>query len=102
MRATAASCCASPTTARSWAPTWSPIGDSIAFLHIKGQIVDLKLARLDGPAGNWTVKDITSLTEVSGLDGESEPDWFVPADDLPVVTPPPSAAPAAPSGSPAS
>ena len=60
------------------------------------------LARLDGPAGNWTVKDITSLTEVSGLDGESKPDWFIPVADRPVVTPPPSTAPAAPSGSPAS
>ena len=85
----------------SWSPTWSPIGDSIAFLHIKGQIIDLKLARLDGPAGKWTVKDLTSLTEVSGLDGESKPDWFVPVADLPVATPPPSTAPAA-SGSPAS
>ena len=27
----------------SWAPVWSPIGDAIAFLHIQGQIVDLKL-----------------------------------------------------------
>ena len=34
----------------SWAPVWSPVGDSIAFLHIQGQIVDLKLARLDGRA----------------------------------------------------
>ena len=67
----------------SWAPTWSPIGDAIAFLHIAGQIVDLKQARLDGAAPNWTVKDITPLTEVSGLDGESRPDWFVPADQLP-------------------
>jgi len=77
----------------SWAPTWSPLGDSIAFLHIKGQIVDLKLARLDGTAPNWTVKDITDLTEVSGLDGASRPDWFVPASELPPPTPAPSAAP---------
>ena len=28
----------------SWAPVWSPAGDAIAFLHIDGQIVDLKLA----------------------------------------------------------
>ncbi|HEY7969236.1 MAG TPA: hypothetical protein VID95_04520, partial [Candidatus Limnocylindrales bacterium] len=55
----------------SWAPVWSPLGDSIAFLHIQGQIVDLKLVRLDGTAPNWTVKDVISLTEVSGLDGES-------------------------------
>ena len=78
------------TDGASWGPTWSPIGDAIAFLHISGQIVDLKQARLDGAAPNWTVKDITPLTEVSGLDGESRPDWFVPADQLPAPSPAPS------------
>ena len=71
----------------SWAPVWSPLGDSIAFLHIEGQIVDLKLVRLDGAAPNWTVKDVIALTEVSGLDGVSRPGWFVPADQLPTPTP---------------
>ena len=51
------------------------------------------MARLDGAAPNWTVKDITPLTEVSGLDGESRPDWFVPADQLPAPSPAPTAAP---------
>jgi Tol biopolymer transport system component len=79
----------------SWAPVWSPLGDSIAFLHIQGQIVDLDLVRLSGDAPNWTVKDVIPLTEVSGLDGESRPGWFVPADQLPAptATPAGSAAP---------
>jgi Tol biopolymer transport system component len=71
----------------SWAPVWSPLGDSIAFLHLRGQIVDLKLAQLEGQAPDWLVKDIIDLTEVSGLDGESRPGWFVSADDLPSPTP---------------
>ena len=41
------------------------------------------MVRLDGDAPDWTVKDITDLTEVSGLDGASRPGWFVPADQLP-------------------
>jgi Tol biopolymer transport system component len=73
----------------SWAPVWSPVGDAIAFLHIQGQIVDLKMARLDGEAPDWTVKDIVDLTEVSGLDGASHPSWYVPADLLPTPTPAP-------------
>ncbi|HEV8401997.1 MAG TPA: hypothetical protein VGQ31_03095 [Candidatus Limnocylindrales bacterium] len=88
----------------SWAPVWSPLGDSIAFLHIDGQIVDLDLVRLDGDAPNWTVKDIIALTEVSGLDGESRPGWFVPADQLPAPTPTPTPAASvvpSPSGAPA-
>ena len=83
----------------SWAPVWSPIGDSIAFLHIQGQIVDLKLIRLEGDAPNWSIKDVTDLTEVSGLDGSSRPGWFVPADQLPAPTPMPvSTAAPSPSG----
>jgi len=83
------------TDGASWAPAWSPLGDSIAFLHIQGQIVDLKLARLDGSAPDWTVRDITALTEVSGLDGSSRPGWFVPADQIPDPTAAPSSAPSA-------
>jgi Tol biopolymer transport system component len=85
----------------SWSPVWSPIGDAIAFLHLQGQIVDLKMIRLDGDAPNWTVKDITDLTEVSGLDGSSRPSWFVPPDQLPAPTPTPVSS-VAPSGNSAS
>jgi dipeptidyl aminopeptidase/acylaminoacyl peptidase len=80
------------TDGRSWAPVWSPVGDAIAFLQIRGQIVDLKMARLTGTAPDWTVADTISLTEVSGLDGASRPGWFVPPDELPAPTPGASAA----------
>jgi Tol biopolymer transport system component len=80
----------------SFSPVWSPAGDSIAFLHLAGQIVDLDLARLDGANGSWTVKEIVPLTQVSGLDGASRPGWFVPASELPAPTP--SSPPAAGSG----
>ena len=55
------------------------------------------LVHLDRTAPDWTVKDITDLTEVSGLDGESRPGWFVPLDQRPAVTPAPavSSAPSA-------
>lgn len=79
---------------RSWAPVWSPAGDAIAFLHIEGLIVDLKMASLDGTAPGWTVGETIDLTQVSGLDGGSRPDWFVAPEDLP-PTPPPTVAPAA-------
>jgi Tol biopolymer transport system component len=80
----------------SFSPVWSPTGDSIAFLHLAGQIVDLDLVRLDGANGSWTVKEIVPLTQVSGLDGASRPGWFVPASELPAPTP--SSPPAAGSG----
>jgi Tol biopolymer transport system component len=89
----------------SFSPVWAPTGDSIAFLHLAGQIVDLDLARLDGPIGNWTVKETVPLTQVSGLDAASRPGWFVPAADLPTPTSPTggSGAPgSAGSGTPAS
>ena len=86
----------------SWAPSWSPAGDGIAFLHVVGQTVDLKLAKLEGTAGAWTVKETIGLTEVSGLDAASRPDWFIPPSLLPAIsTPAPSPSAAAPSSSPA-
>jgi Tol biopolymer transport system component len=78
----------------SFAPSWSPAGNGIAFLHIVGQTVDLRLAQLDGAAPSWTVKATLNLTEVSGLDAASRPDWFIPAELLP-ATPPPTVAPSA-------
>ncbi len=83
----------------SFSPTWSPAGDGIAFLHLVGQTVDLRLARLDGASGSFAVEEILDLTEVSGLDAESRPDWFVPAADLPPPTPTPIPSSAAPSAS---
>ncbi len=78
----------------SWAPTWSPAGDAIAFLRLVGQTVDLRLATLDGSAPAWTVASTTNLTEVSGLDAASRPDWFIPAELLPAV-PSPTVVPSA-------
>ena len=83
----------------SWAPVWSPAGDAIAFFHIDGQIVDLRMAVLDGAAPNWTIKETKALTTVSGLDGSSRPDWFIPADLLPATPPPSVPASAVPSAS---
>jgi hypothetical protein len=60
------------------------------------------LARLEGNPGAWTIKESVDLTEVSGLDAASRPDWFIapallPA--LPTAAPTSSGAPsAAPSG----
>lgn len=79
---------------RSWAPVWSPAGDAIAFLHIDGLIVDLKMAMLVGTGPDWTVGETVDLTQVSGLDGGSRPDWYVAPEDLP-ATPPPTVAPGA-------
>jgi dipeptidyl aminopeptidase/acylaminoacyl peptidase len=73
---------------RSWAPVWSPAGDAIAYLNIDGQIVDLKLAKLEGPGPSWTVTETTHLTEVSGLDPASKPGWFIPPEELPATPAP--------------
>jgi Tol biopolymer transport system component len=82
--------------AASWAPTWSPAGDAIAFLHVVGQTVDLRLAKLEGTAPAWSVTETVNLTEVSGLDAGSRPDWYIPPALLPAAEPPPSAGSAAP------
>ena len=75
------------TDGRSWGPSWSPAGDGIAFLNIDGLSTDLHLAKLGGSAGAWTVDEIVPLTDVSGLDAASKPDWYDPADQLPASSP---------------
>jgi Tol biopolymer transport system component len=90
----------------SWAPAWSPAGDQVAFLHVNGQVVDLRLVQLGGTYGAWDPGQSLDLTQDAGLDSISRPDWYVPANQIPAGTPaaPGSSAPgassqSAPSGS---
>jgi dipeptidyl aminopeptidase/acylaminoacyl peptidase len=78
----------------SWGPTWSPAGDQVAYLHVSGQVVDLRMVQLEGSAPAWTAGETTDLTSNAGLDSVSRPDWFVPADQLPAPTVAPAASPA--------
>ncbi len=73
----------------SWAPVWSPRGDQIAYLHIVGQIVDLKMVGLTGSGPSWTIAQLPDVTEYSGLDASSGSSWYIPPDQLP-ATPAPS------------
>jgi dipeptidyl aminopeptidase/acylaminoacyl peptidase len=72
----------------SWAPVWSPAGDAIAFLHIDGRIVDLRMAELLGSGPGWTVGEPIELTQASGLDGGSRPDWYAAPEELPATPAP--------------
>jgi hypothetical protein len=68
---------------QSWGPAWSPAGNQVAFLHVAGQVIDLRMVQLDGSAPAWKLSDPIDLTSSAGLDGVSKPDWTVPADQLP-------------------
>jgi Tol biopolymer transport system component len=84
----------------SWAPAWSPKGDQIVYLHVVGQVIDLRMIQLDGVGPTWTTSDPINLTTNAGLDGVSRPGWTIPADQLPTPTPSPTEAPAvSPAGS---
>jgi Tol biopolymer transport system component len=86
-------------TGDSWSPVWSPVGDSIAYFHESGGIIDLRLARLEGSAPSWRVVETINLTEVSALDGGSRPGWFVPPSQLPPLPSAPAPAVSAPAAS---
>ncbi|HEY4189789.1 MAG TPA: hypothetical protein VGM28_05145 [Candidatus Limnocylindrales bacterium] len=77
----------------SWAPAWSPRGDQIAYLHVAGGVIDLKMIQLEGNAPSWTMKDPIDLTTAAGLDGVSRPSWFVAASDIPTPTTAPAGSP---------
>jgi Tol biopolymer transport system component len=86
----------------SFAPFWSPAGDSIAFMRVDRGVIDLWLIKLTGAGPAWTVGDTLALTISAGLDGASRESWFIPADQLPTPapTPVPTAAPSGPAASP--
>ncbi len=63
---------------QSWAPVWSPKGDSIAYMHIEGLTVDLKMIGLKGTAPAWTAEQMPDVTQYSGLDGGSAASWYIP------------------------
>ena len=85
----------------SWGPSWSPAGDQIAYLHVSGQVVDLRVAVLEGTAPSWTVADTVNLTTNAGLDSVSRPGWYVPPDEMPEPTAPPATPSPATTASPA-
>ena len=86
----------------SFAPTFSPNGDQIAFLRRKGLTVNLWILTLD-PANGYTRTDMKPVTEdLQGLDAESPPSWFIPEElRKPLITPAPDSLPtSAPSAGP--
>ncbi|MEO8272506.1 MAG: hypothetical protein ABI620_00400 [Chloroflexota bacterium] len=78
----------------SFSPTWSPKGDAIAFFRVALGVVDLYLVPLSGAAPDWTPGEALPLTVSAGLEADSRPAWFIPADQLPPLpTPTPTVAP---------
>jgi dipeptidyl aminopeptidase/acylaminoacyl peptidase len=75
----------------SFSPAWSPQGDAIAFLHVVGQVVDLRETTLTTNGAVPALGETIDLTQVSGLDATSRPSWYIPASELPTPAPSPSA-----------
>jgi Tol biopolymer transport system component len=68
----------------SFAPSVSPEGDQIAYLHRDGVKIDLRLMTLDIAAdGKITLVDDRAVTDDGSIDGESRPAWFIPSDETP-------------------
>jgi len=80
----------------SFAPVFSPDGDQIAYLHREGTDIDVRVMTLeiDG-LGKITLVDDRAVTTDGGVDGESTPSWYIPADQLANFAPQAIASPAA-------
>ncbi len=75
----------------SFAPEWSPNGDQIAYLHVNGLDIDVRVMTLD-LKGNLTLVADQAVTVDGKVDPQSPPAWFIPADQR---TPLPTRAPEA-------
>ncbi len=84
--------------ARSFAPTWSPAGNQIAFLQANGTTIDLHLITLGGTAPHFTMAKEEPLTSQSQLDGQSRPAWYIPPSEIPAAMPSPVASHGASAG----
>jgi Tol biopolymer transport system component len=75
------------TNGQSFAPVWSPNGDQIAYLHVDGLKVDVRIMTLEqGSTGFTLVKD-QAVTVDGDVDPESAPAWFIPQDQrIPMPT----------------
>jgi Tol biopolymer transport system component len=80
----------------SFAPTWSPNGDQIAYLHRDGMKVDLRVITLDVSSGALTLVDDKAITADGHVDPESTPAWFIPEAELIQPTPAPEPSNTAP------
>ncbi len=72
---------------RSFAPVWSPAGNTLAYLSIDGGVTDLWLVGISATATPSLVGDPLGLTLSAGLDPASRPGWWIPADELPTPAP---------------
>ena len=87
----------------SFSPVWSPKQDALAYLRVLHGVVDLVEVSLKGTAPSWTLGEPLALTITAGLEAESRPAWFIPADQLPLLpTPTPVTTPAPSGATPAS
>lgn len=82
----------------SFSPVWSPKGDAVAFFRVVHGVVDLYLVPLTGTGPDWTAGQPLALTISAGLEAESRPAWFIPADQLPPLPTPTPRVTVAPSG----
>jgi hypothetical protein len=78
------------TDGMSWAPTWSPDGDKLIYLHMNGSSVELNMVYISNSGTAMTFRIEPNLVDLSGLDGASPPSWYIQGYGY---TPPPAATP---------
>ncbi|MBA2489842.1 MAG: PD40 domain-containing protein [Chloroflexi bacterium] len=81
---------------RSFGPTFSPNGSQVAYLHLDGPAIDLRVMTLAGRTdGSIDVLEVKAITDDGSLDAGSPPSWWGTRSTVPPATGP-SGAPSAP------
>jgi hypothetical protein len=71
---------------QSWAPVWSPAGDTLIYKHTSGNAAVLRMVHVSVSGGHLAYYSEPNLMDYNGLDVGSAVAWYMPA----VVEPLPS------------
>lgn len=75
----------------SWGPVWSPAGDALIYMRLRGSDVDLRMVQVEGSGESMAFRLEADLTDYSGLDGGSRAAWYIPGAGPSEPSPQPSA-----------
>jgi dipeptidyl aminopeptidase/acylaminoacyl peptidase len=72
---------------QSWAPVWSPAGDTLIYKHASGNVAVLRMVHVSVSGDRLVYYSEPNLMDYNGLDVGSEVAWYMPGVVEPLASP---------------